>query len=75
GLEFARSVIEMKMLRNLNYVRARFARMERRVVPAHVFAALEPYAEAYAQAFGRPLEPQNRQTAEPASQVMETVNS
>ena len=75
GLEFARSVIEMKMLRNLNYVRARFARMERRVVPAHVFAALEPYAEAYAQAFGRPLEPQNRQTAEPASQLMETVNS
>ncbi|HRC77898.1 MAG TPA: hypothetical protein PLO33_19595, partial [Kouleothrix sp.] len=57
GLEFARSVIEMKMLRNLQYVRSRFGRMEARVVPAHVYAALEPYGPAYAQAFGRALEP------------------
>ena len=66
GLEFARSVIEMKMLRNLHYVRARFGRMERRVVPGHVYAALEPYAEAYAQAFGRGLEPriENQEAAQ-----------
>jgi coenzyme F420 hydrogenase subunit beta len=57
GLEFARSVIEMKLLRNLQYVRSRFGRMERRVVPAHAYAALEPYAAAYEQAFGRGLEP------------------
>jgi 3,8-divinyl protochlorophyllide a 8-vinyl-reductase (ferredoxin) len=44
GLEFARSVIEMKLLRNLRYVRERFGRMERRVVPAYVYAALAPYA-------------------------------
>jgi coenzyme F420 hydrogenase subunit beta len=45
GLEFARSVIEMKLLRNLAYVRTRFARMERRVVPQHVYAALAQYGE------------------------------
>jgi coenzyme F420 hydrogenase subunit beta len=55
GLEFARSVIEMKLLRNLQHVRDRFARMERRIVPYHVYAALEQYADEYQQAFGRPL--------------------
>jgi 3,8-divinyl protochlorophyllide a 8-vinyl-reductase (ferredoxin) len=45
GLEFARSVIEMKMLRNLHYVRTRFGRMERRVVPGYVYDALAPYVE------------------------------
>jgi coenzyme F420 hydrogenase subunit beta len=44
GLEFARSVIEMKLLRNLHYVRARFGRMERRVVPRYVYQALASYA-------------------------------
>jgi coenzyme F420 hydrogenase subunit beta len=43
GLEFARSVIEMKMLRNLHYVRTHFARMERRVVPPYAYEAVRPY--------------------------------
>ncbi|HMP41065.1 MAG TPA: Coenzyme F420 hydrogenase/dehydrogenase, beta subunit C-terminal domain [Roseiflexaceae bacterium] len=43
GLEFARSVIEMKLLRNLAYVRNHFGRMERRVVPPHVYAAIGQY--------------------------------
>jgi coenzyme F420 hydrogenase subunit beta len=55
GLEFARSVIEMKLLRNLAYVRGQFGRMERRVVPGHVYRSLAPYREAYEQAFGRDL--------------------
>jgi coenzyme F420 hydrogenase subunit beta len=58
GLEFARSVIEMKLLRNLQHVRDRFARMERRVVPYHVYVALEQYAGDYQQAFGRDLREQ-----------------
>ena len=57
GLEFARSVIEMKLLRNLQYVRAHFGRMERRVIPAHVYAALAHYAEPYERAFGRSINP------------------
>ena len=57
GVEFARSVVEMKLLRNLQYVRDRHGRMERRVVPNHVYQALEPYAEAYQKAFARPLAP------------------
>ena len=57
GLEFARSVIEMKLLRNLQHVRTRFARMERRVVPEYVYTALAPYEEAYAEAFGRSILP------------------
>jgi coenzyme F420-reducing hydrogenase beta subunit len=73
GLEFARSVIEMKLLRNLKHVREHFGRMERRVVPGHVYASLAQYGAAYEQAFARPLEPQNRRTAEPASQVIETA--
>jgi coenzyme F420 hydrogenase subunit beta len=56
GLEFARSVIEMKLLRNLQHVRERFGRMERRVVPGHVYAALEQYAGTYRAVFGQPLE-------------------
>lgn len=59
GLEFARSVIEMKLLRNLQHVRARFGRMERRVVPGHVYAALEQYREPYERAFGQPLKPKD----------------
>lgn len=57
GLEFARSVIEMKLFRNLQYVRDRFPNHEARVVPYHVYQALEPYAEAYTEAFERKLEP------------------
>ncbi|NEX21831.1 coenzyme F420 hydrogenase [Thiorhodococcus mannitoliphagus] len=55
GLEFARAIIEMKLLRNLNYVRSKFARFESRIVPYHVYDALEPYSEAYEQRFERPL--------------------
>jgi coenzyme F420 hydrogenase subunit beta len=60
GLEFARSVIEMKLLRNLQYVRNRFAKYEARVVPYHVYEALEPYAPAYEQAFEQNLDPATR---------------
>ncbi len=56
GLEFARSVIEMKLLRNLQYVRGKFARQEARVVPYHVYKALQPYAATYTQTFERGLE-------------------
>ncbi|QGU32837.1 Coenzyme F420 hydrogenase/dehydrogenase, beta subunit C-terminal domain [Thermochromatium tepidum] len=58
GLEFARAIIEMKLLRNLNYVRSQFPRFEARVVPAHVYQTLEPYADNYQAVFGRPLAPQ-----------------
>lgn len=57
GLEFARSVTEMKLLRNLQHVRDRFGRMERRVVPYFVYAALEQYGEAYQKSFGKTLSP------------------
>ncbi len=57
GLEFARAIIEMKLLRNLNYVRSKFARLESRVVPNHVYATLEPYAAHYESVFGRSLSP------------------
>ncbi|MBK1716646.1 Coenzyme F420 hydrogenase/dehydrogenase, beta subunit C-terminal domain [Thiocystis violacea] len=57
GLEFARAIIEMKLLRNLNYVRSKFARFESRVVPRHVYETLAPYAETYEQTFGRALAP------------------
>ncbi len=60
GLEFARSVIEMKLLRNLQYVRKRFPNHEARVVPYHVYAALEPYAETYTEVFEQKLEPVRR---------------
>ncbi len=57
GLELARAVIEMKLLRNLNYVRSKFPKFESRVVPDHVYETLEPYAELYEQTLGRPLAP------------------
>lgn len=57
GLEFARSVIEMKMLRNLQYVRDLHGRMERRVVPRYTYRALSAYAGVYQEEFGRPLDP------------------
>lgn len=58
GLEFARSVIEMKLLRNLAYVRDKFARKEASIVPYHVYMALARYSDDYERVFGRPL-PQN----------------
>jgi coenzyme F420 hydrogenase subunit beta len=57
GLEFARAIIEMKLFRNLEHVRGRFGRFERRIVPAHVYRALAPYAADYEQHLGRPLRP------------------
>lgn len=57
GLEFARAIIEMKLLRNLNYVRSKFPRFEARVVPEHVYHTLAPYADHYQAVFGRPLTP------------------
>lgn len=57
GLEFARSIIEMKLLRNLQHVRERFPTHEARIVPYAVYQALAPYEHAYQQAFGRPLAP------------------
>lgn len=72
GLEFARSVIEMKSLRNLQYVRSRFGRMEPRVVPAHVYAALEPYTAAYEQAFGTSLNDETRRPGDKETSFMAT---
>lgn len=63
GLEFARAVIEMKLLRNLNYVRSKFERFEGRVVPYHVYETLKPYAERYRQIFGRELVPEEETAA------------
>lgn len=57
GLEFARAVIEMKLLRNLSYLRTHFPRFEARVVPPSVYQVLAPYDETYAEAFDRPLQP------------------
>lgn len=57
GLEFARSIIEMKLLRNLQYVREHFPSHEARIVPYYVYDALEVYAPAYEEAFGRELVP------------------
>ncbi|EIC20797.1 Coenzyme F420 hydrogenase/dehydrogenase, beta subunit C-terminal domain [Thiorhodovibrio frisius] len=58
GLEFARAVIEMKLLRNLQYLRSHFPRFEQRVVHPAVYQTLAPYAGDYAETFGRPLEPE-----------------
>jgi coenzyme F420 hydrogenase subunit beta len=58
GLAFARTITEMKTLRNLQHVRDHAANLEQRIVPSYVYAALAPYAEAYEAAFGRPLQPQ-----------------
>jgi coenzyme F420 hydrogenase subunit beta len=57
GLEFARAIIEMKLFRNLQHVRDRFGRFASRIVPAHVYRALAPYAAEYEQTFGQPLVP------------------
>lgn len=57
GLEFARSVIEMKLLRNLQYVRDAHSRLERRIVPGYVYRALAQYAQVYQEEFERPLAP------------------
>jgi Coenzyme F420-reducing hydrogenase, beta subunit len=57
GLEFARSVIEMKLLRNLQFVRERHGRLERRIVPGYVYRALARYADVYQRTFNRTLAP------------------
>lgn len=56
-LEFARSVIEMKLLRNLQFVRERHGRLERRIVPGYVYRALARYADVYQRTFNRTLAP------------------
>ncbi len=66
GLEFARAIIEMKMLRNLHHVRGRFSRFEPRIVPDYVYRALAPYEEAHREALGRGIRPQS--TAAPDQQ-------
>ncbi len=53
GLEFARAIIEMKLLRNFSHVRDKFPGSEERIVPYHVYAAIAPYAQHYARVFGR----------------------
>ncbi|MBN2886660.1 MAG: Coenzyme F420 hydrogenase/dehydrogenase, beta subunit C-terminal domain [Chromatiaceae bacterium] len=65
GLEFARAIIEMKLLRNLNYVRSKFARLESRIVPAAVYQTLAPYAEPYQRHIGRPLAPEASEALDP----------
>lgn len=55
GLEFARSITEMKLLRNLQHVRKNFATHEARIVPYHVYRALEAYEQPYQEAFGQSL--------------------
>jgi coenzyme F420 hydrogenase subunit beta len=60
GLEFARAIIEMKLFRNLHYVRTHFARYEPRIVPDHVYRTLAPYADDYQAVFERPLDPTRR---------------
>jgi len=55
GFEFARAVIEMKLLRNLVFVRDQFPKQEARIVPRYVYRALAYTAEAYQAAFERPL--------------------
>ncbi|MGD8208144.1 MAG: Coenzyme F420 hydrogenase/dehydrogenase, beta subunit C-terminal domain [Thiohalocapsa sp.] len=64
GLEFARAIIEMKLLRNLHHVRTHFARFETRIVPDHVYRALAAYGATYREVFGRPLEPVTAQIPE-----------
>ncbi len=66
GLEFARAIIEMKLLRNLTHVREKHAASETRVVPYHVYEALDPYAQDYARVLGRPLAPPAKDTGAPA---------
>lgn len=56
GLEFARAACEIRLLRNLTFVRNNFPRHEARIVPYHVYPALDAYAATYAQVFGRALD-------------------
>jgi coenzyme F420 hydrogenase subunit beta len=67
GLEFARAIIEMKMLRNLHHVRTHFPRFEPRIVPDYVYRTLAPYEAAHQQAMGRGIrpQPQARQDKQP----------
>ena len=60
GLEFARAIIEMKLLRNYTHVREKFPQMEDRIVPYHVYAAIKPYAAEYAAVFGREPGPDSK---------------
>ncbi len=53
GLEFARVIIEMKLLRNFTHVREKYPLSEGRVVPYHVYESIEPYSGDYARVFGR----------------------
>ncbi len=53
GLEFARAIIEMKLLRNFTHVREKFPQLEERIVPYHVYGAIKPYGAEYAAVFGR----------------------
>ncbi|WP_295538357.1 Coenzyme F420 hydrogenase/dehydrogenase, beta subunit C-terminal domain [uncultured Thiohalocapsa sp.] len=57
GLEFARAIIDMKLLRNLHHVRSRFRRFEPRIVPTFVYRALAPYDEANRDALGEGVWP------------------
>jgi len=57
GLEFARAIIEMKLLRNLHHVRSHFARFEPRIVPEYVYRTLAPYDDAHRAALGRGVRP------------------
>ena len=61
GLEFARAIIEMKLLRNYRHVREKFPGIEARIVPYHVYEAIQPYGADYAAVFGEPPEPPRRQ--------------
>lgn len=55
GVEFARSITEMKLLRNLQHVREHFPDREEDVVPYHVYRALAAYEESYQTVYNRPL--------------------
>ena len=57
GLEFARAIIEMKMLRNLHHVRSRFRRFEPRIVPEYVYRTLASYDDAHREALGEGVRP------------------
>lgn len=53
-------MIEMKLLRNLQFVRERHGRLERRIVPGYVYRALARYADVYRREFGCELQPPAR---------------
>jgi coenzyme F420 hydrogenase subunit beta len=55
GLEFARAIIEMKLLRNLTHVREKHPGVAEKVVPYHVRESLAPYAQDYRRVLGREL--------------------